>query len=157
YDPVGNRLARDDLVEGRTAYAYDDNDRLLTETLGSQTTQYTYDANGNTLSRFTSAVDQALYDWDLENPLIGAQVTDASGTKNIAYRYDADGVRVSSTVDGSETRYLLDTVQPFAQVLEEYRPGGVTLASYVHGNDLISQDRGGVRSYYHVDGLGSTR
>jgi RHS repeat-associated protein len=42
-------------------------------------------------------------------------------------------------------------------VLEEYTPGGVIQVSYVYGNDLISQNRGGVRSYYDVDGLGSTR
>src|SRR5262249_6842972 len=54
-------------------------------------------------------------------------------------------------------RYLIDTVQPFAQVLEEYTPGGVIQVSYVYGNDLISQDRGGAKSFYHVDGLGSTR
>src|SRR5436305_1522597 len=35
--------------------------------------------------------------------------------------------------------------------------GGVILVSYVYGNDLISQNRGGERSFYHVDGLGSTR
>ena len=33
YDSVGNRLARDDSAEGATTYTYDDNDRLLTETL----------------------------------------------------------------------------------------------------------------------------
>ena len=31
------------------------------------------------------------------------------------------------------------------------------VVSYVYGNDLISQNRGGARSFYHVDGLGSTR
>src|SRR5262249_11808799 len=89
--------------------------------------------------------------------LIGAKVTDATGTKNMVYQYDADGLRFSSTVDGYETRYLIDTVQPYAQVLEEYIRGGEIKVSYVYGNDLISQDRGGVLSYYYVDGLGSTR
>ena len=60
----------------------------------------------------------------------------------MSYKYDADGIRVSSTVDGDETRYLIDTVQPYAQVLEEYTPGGVIKVSYVYGNDLISQNRG---------------
>ena len=31
------------------------------------------------------------------------------------------------------------------------------MVSYVYGNDLISQNRGGAKSFYHVDGLGSTR
>jgi RHS repeat-associated protein len=157
YDPVGNRLTRNDSAEGLTAYTHDDNDRLLTETLAGVATVYGYDDNGNTLSKVTSAVDQVFYQWDFENRLVGADVTDASGTRHIDYRYDADRIRVSSTVDGEETRFLIDTVQPYAQVLLEYRPSGLLVVSYVYGNDLIAQDRAGVRSFYQVDGLGSTR
>jgi len=56
-----------------------------------------------------------------------------------------------------QTRFLIDTVQPYAQVLLEYRPSGLIVASYVYGNALISQNRSGVLSYYLVDALGSTR
>ncbi|HUE70455.1 MAG TPA: putative Ig domain-containing protein [Pirellulaceae bacterium] len=158
YDPVGNRLTRSDSGEGTTGYTYDANDRLLTESLGGSTTNYTYDDNGNTLSRVASAVDQVFYEWDFENRLVGAEVTDAAGTRQIDYAYDADGIRVSSTVADSETRYLIDTSHPFQQVAVEYTPGGIIQASYVHGLDLISQTRPSTgRSFYHVDGLGSTR
>jgi RHS repeat-associated protein len=157
YDPVGNRLTMNGSAQGETDSTYDANDELLTETTGGVVTKYTYDKNGNTLSKFTSAVDQALYEWDSQNHIVGATVTDATGTKHIAYAYDADGIRVSSKVDADVTRYLIDTVQPYAQVLEEYTPGGVIQVSYVYGNDLISQNRGGSKSFYHVDGLGSTR
>ncbi len=79
----------------------------------------------------------------------------------MAYKYDADGIRVSQTLDptgaADETRFLLDANRPYAQVLEEYTPGGIIKVSYVFGNDLISQNRGGAKSSYHVDGLGSTR
>src|SRR5262249_19980601 len=131
--------------------------RLSKETTGGVATTYTYDNNGNTLSKFTSAVDQALYEWDAQNRLVGAKVTDSTGTSNISYQYDADGIRVASIVNGAETRYLIDTVQPYAEVLMEYTPGGVIQVSYVYGNDLISQNRSGVKSFYAVDGLGSTR
>jgi RHS repeat-associated protein len=157
YDPVGNRLTRVDSAEGETDSTYDANDRLLTETLAGVATKYTYDNNGNTLSKFTSAVDQAIYEWDSQNRMIGAKVTDSSGTKQIVYAYDADGIRVSSTVDGDVTKYLIDNLQPYAQVLEEYTPGGVIKVSYVYGRDLISQNRSGAKSFYGVDGLGSTR
>jgi RHS repeat-associated protein len=157
YDAVGNRLTRADSAEGTTAYTYDADDRLLTETLGSAVTQYTYDADGNTLSKATSPTDRATYSWDAENRLVGAAVTDATGTKAVTYRYDADGIRVAAVVAGDETRYLIDQVQPFAQVLLEYKPSGLAVVSYVYGNDLIAQDRGGVKAYYHADGLGSTR
>ena len=112
-----------------TTYIYDANDRLLTETLAGDVTQYTYDNNGNTLSRI-SATDQVFYDWDFENRLIAAD-TDGDGTIDARNVYDADGIRVSQTVSGQETRFLIDTVQPYAQVLVEYRPSGLITASYV--------------------------
>jgi RHS repeat-associated protein len=105
----------------------------------------------------TGAADQASYHWDFENRMRGAEVTDSAGTRHVDYKYDADGIRVASSVNGDETRFLIDTVQPYAQVLLEYRPSGLVVASYVYGNDLISQNRGGARSFYQVDALGSTR
>jgi RHS repeat-associated protein len=157
YDPVGNRVTRNDSSEGLTAYSYDADDRLLTETHAGQVTQYAYDDNGNRLSKVTSAFDQVLYHWGFENRLIGADVTDASGTTRVEYSYNAAGLRVASITAGEETRYLLDTVQPYAQVVMEYRPSGVITVSYVYGTGLISQDRGGSKAFYVVDGLGSTR
>jgi len=157
YDAVGNRLTMNDSTEGLTTSTYDANDRLLTETLNGQVTQYTYDNNGNTLSQVTSPTDQTDYHWDSQNRLIEADVTTASGTTQTLYQYDVDGIRVSQSTAGEETRYLIDTVQPYAQVLLEYRPSGLIVASYVYGNALISQNRGGVFSYYLVDALGSTR
>ena len=120
-------------------------------------TQYTYDNNGNTLSQVTSPTDQTVYHWDSQNRMVEADVTTASGTTQTLYQYNADGIRVSQTTAGQETRYLIDTVQPYAQVLLEYRPSGLIVASYVYGNGLISQSRGGVLSSYQKDGLGSTR
>ena len=52
YDAVGNRLTRNDSVEEVTPYIYDAMDRLDTETLAGEVAQYTYDKNGNTLSRW---------------------------------------------------------------------------------------------------------
>jgi len=74
----------------------------------------------------------------------------------ISYQYDSDGIRVSSTVNGVKTEYLVDKNLPYAQVLEERVNNGLT-ASYVYGIDLISQQRGSEKSFYLVDGLGSTR
>ncbi len=158
YDKVGNRLTKNDSVEGITTYSYDDNDRLKTEQLKKngvvvQTIEYRYDDNGNLLSRIKNGVEEVSYTWDKENRLIG--VRKASG-EVISYQYDSDGIRVSSTVNGVKTEYLVDKNLPYAQVLEERVNNGLT-AAYVYGNDLISQQRGSEKSFYLVDGLGSTR
>ncbi|NEP10260.1 MAG: DUF4114 domain-containing protein [Symploca sp. SIO2C1] len=155
YDEVGNRLSREDSEEGVTLYTYDDNDRLLTATTDGVETSYAYDDNGNTVSKATGG-ESVGYQWNAENRLIAAD-TDGDGTVDVTNQYDANGIRVSQTVGGEETRFLIDGNRPYAQVVEEYTPGGVIKVSYVHGHDLISQDRDGEQSFYHVDGLGSTR
>jgi RHS repeat-associated protein len=156
YDAAGNRLTKNDSVNGLTTYNYNSNDRLLSETLNGQTTIYTYDNNGNTLSKVKNANDQTVYKWDDQNRLIGSDVTDAIGTHHTVSRYNSDSIRVAEIVDGQETRYLVDANRPYAQVLAEYTPSGTVNTAYVYGHDLISQNRGGVQSFYEKDGLGST-
>jgi RHS repeat-associated protein len=155
YDSVGNRLSRNDSAAGLTEYTYDANDRLLTEALAGDVTRFTYDNNGNTLSR-ESATDHVLYEWDFENRLIAAD-TDGDGAEDVRNKYDDRGNRVSQTASGTETRFLVDRALPLPQVLIEYRPSGLITASFVFGNGIISQSRGGVQSFYHADGLGSIR
>jgi RHS repeat-associated protein len=155
YDVVGNRLVRNDSAEGVTTYTYDNNDRLLTEITNGVATQYSYDNNGNTTGKTTNGTTIA-YNWNVENRLISAD-TNGDGTVDVVNQYNSDGIRVSQTVNGQETRFLIDEVQPYAQVVEEYTPGGIIKVSYAYGNDLISQNREGDTSFYHVDGLGSTR
>ena len=96
-DAVGNRrLTRSDSVEGTTTYAYDEDNRLLTETLAGDVTRYTYDNNGHTLSKI-NATDKVFYAWISGNRLIAAD-TDGDGINDVQYRYDANGNRVSQTV-----------------------------------------------------------
>ena len=157
YDAVGNRLTSNDSINGLTTYVYDNNDRLLSQTVNGETTSFTYDNNGNTLSEYTSATDQATYTWNDLNEMVTATVINSTGTHQMSYRYNSDGVRVAEVVDGQETRYLIDANRPFADVLEEYSPGGAVQVSYVYGRDLISQSRGGVLSFYLRDASGSIR
>jgi YD repeat-containing protein len=156
YDSVGNRLSKIDSIFGMTNYEYDFNDRLLKETTGNQVNKYTYDNNGNTLTH-DSFGEQTVYDWSYENRLIEATIADTLGTKQMQYQYDADGIRVAEAVDGQQTKYLIDTNQSYAQVLEEYAANDVVGVYYVYGNDLISQNQIGTPTYYLVDGLGSTK
>jgi RHS repeat-associated protein len=158
YDPVGNRLNRDDSLDGLTTYTYDANDRLVMEVHGSNTINYIYGPSGDLIAKRVNAIDQAIYEWDFEHRLIHCDL-DADATIDVAFRYDDQGNRVAEIVPGGETRYLVDPNQPYAQVIEEYTPGGVLLVRYEHGHDLISQNRPATsgRSFYHSDALGSSR
>ena len=159
YDEVGNRTSRQDSVAGETTYSYDDNDRLLSETTAGVTTSYSYDDNGNlTLENVQGSQEQIEYTWDEENRLIAARVTDASGSvQEIEYEYDAQGIRVSTTVDGVETRYLIDANRPYAQVVEEYDSNGDVEVAYLYGLDLLSQSRGDEDLFYLEDGHSGVR
>ncbi|MBN1930451.1 MAG: PASTA domain-containing protein, partial [Desulfobacterales bacterium] len=150
YDPVGNRISmeRDGII---TAYAYDSNDRLLSE----GPVNYDYDANGNVIKK-TQGTDITTYEYDFSNRLI--QSTDFAG-ETTAYVYDFDGNRIKKQDNSSEVNYLVDICSNcgLSQVLEERDGSGTLETLYVYGNDLLSQNHGGVVSYYHYDGLGSTR
>ena len=105
YDPVGNRTTQTTTGAnaGTVDYTYDERDRLLTE----DTTAYTWDANGNLVSR----AGDATYMWDFENRL--ARV-DLAGGGSVAYVYDVDGNRVQTTVTPATgtsvvTNYLVDS------------------------------------------------
>lgn len=154
YDPVGNRLTRNDTAEGLTTSTYDMNDRLLTETLGITTT-YTYDASGDTLSK-SSPIGTTLYKWDYDHRMISVD-TNNDGTPDMQYAYDPNGIRVSQTTNGQLTRYLIDTIQAYPQVVLEYTTAGA-ITSYVYGLNLISQTAASTISHWYLgDGLGSTR
>ncbi len=156
YDGVGNRLTRNDSVAGNTIYNYDANNRLLKATTGSPITEYTYDNNGNLLTQ-TQGANQTNYTWSPENRLVAVELTNVNGTSSIEYKYNDQGIRIATIVDGEETRYLIDENLPYAQVVEEYKPDGIVNTSYVYGLDLISQNQNGDLIVYLTDGLGSIK
>ena len=167
YDLVGNRLTRGDSAAAgfltSIAYTYDPNDRVEREYStypGALDVDYDHDDNGNLTARSETGQfgsSSASYTWDIAGRLVAAD-TDGDQLDDLAFRSNDDGIRVARTDDGQQTEYLVDPLQAYDQVLEEYDGAtGDLVASYVHGLDLIAQDRDGVRSYYHADGLGSTR
>ncbi|NER00690.1 MAG: hypothetical protein F6K30_29020 [Cyanothece sp. SIO2G6] len=91
--------------------------------------------------------------WNDDDRLVA--VTTPEGN-SIAYDYDDEGIRVSATVDGETTEFLVDKNRPYAQVLEEFSSDQLQ-TFYVYGHDLISQTRNAEQDFYQVDGLGSTR
>lgn len=142
YDAVGNRVTS--TTSGTmTTSTYDANDRQLTA--GAET--FAHDANGNLTRR-----GAATFTYDAANRL----VTTGGALPATTYAYDFGGNRIARTTGGQTTRYLVDTNQAIADVLEEQPPAGPRV-HYVRGAGLISQGRGAAISYFHADALGSTR
>jgi RHS repeat-associated protein len=145
YDPMGNRLTmtEDSVV---TAYVYDEADRLISKTKGTETTLYTWDDDGNLLTKG----DQTFI-WNKAGKL-GAWT---DGTNSSSYAYNGDGVRVSQTNNGTTIKYLQDLGAGMATVLREEENG--EFIDYFYGMDLISQQDSTSTNYLLTDGLGSTR
>jgi RHS repeat-associated protein len=146
-DPVGNRVSAVSSLTSIASgsFSYNPDDEISSES---------YDANGNVLS-----ADGVAYTYDAEN-----HMTSATGNgKVITMVYDAFGNRVSKTVNGVTTKYLVeDDVNPtgLPQVLEETVNGAVQ-RSYTYGLERISESQmvsgTWTTSFYGYDGFGSVR
>ena len=119
------------------------------------TMTYTYDSNGNLLSR-TTGTNTDTFVYDAENRLNSANIQLGANPGLIAYSYDDDGLRTATTVGGTTTTFLLDKNRAYAQVVLEQT--GSTFANYAYGHRLISVTRTGLGSrFYLADGHLSTR
>jgi len=135
------------------AYTYTYNNQLLTETAPDANITYAYDLNGNLVLRTDDANNTTGYTWDWRNLLVS--VSEPAG--NTLYEYNGDGARINKTQNGVKTEYINDVALSLVQVLLETDANGIIQATYTYGNDLISMNRADANSYYHYDGLGSTR
>jgi len=151
YDPVGNRQQRSSSVNNITTQnfnnQYDSNDRLTAN-------GYQYDSDGST----TADPAGKTYTYDSLDRLLTVTGTGLSET----FAYDGDGNKVSQTVNGVTTNYLVDThnLTGYAQVLDEIQSGSVN-RTYTYGLNRIAQDQlisgNWNESYYGYDGQGSVR
>jgi RHS repeat-associated protein len=110
------------------------------------TPTYTYDANGNQVTRIVDNVSYTLT-YDAENRLTGISGTDLTAS----YVYDGDGNRVKTVVNGVITHYI-------GNYYEVKNPGaGQTYKKYYYagGARVAMNDNGDVR-YFITDHLGST-
>ncbi|NLF33280.1 MAG: hypothetical protein GX591_20640, partial [Planctomycetes bacterium] len=160
YDAVGNRMefthdeGDDGSVEKTIAYAYDDNDRLLSETVTGQVAQevvYDYDNGqstqllGKTVTQDGVVVYAAVYTYDVRGRMDSATVdADGAGPQEPVvslYTYNDDGIRTSETiVGGSERTFLIDPYNTtgHAQVLE-VKTDGVHTRSFRLGLDVLAE------------------
>ena len=152
--PAGNRLTVAELSGRAVAYAYDSLYRSTSETVTSDPSgkngaiNYTYDAVGNrkTLNATLPPAGGMNYSYDADdrlasdqydsngNTILSAGISDVYDFENhltqkggVTIVYDGDGNRVSETVAGVTTNYLVDTQNPtgYAQVVDELQSGTV--------------------------------
>jgi len=93
YDPAGNRSSMT-IGSTTTNYSYDGANKLLT----AGTVSYTYDGNGNPTRKTDSSTGQTTtYTYDTENRLTGAVLPNGN---SFIYGYDYTGMKVSDTQKG---------------------------------------------------------
>lgn len=109
---------------------------------------FTYDANGNTITRTGRT-----YDYDVYN-----QLTSVSGDFSATYTYDGLGNRRTATRNGAMTKYVLNLLGSTPTVLMETDADGVVQNYYIYGaSGLISRiDADNNTHYYVYDFRGST-
>ena len=173
YDADDNRTRSTDKSAVATQYRYDRFNRLISQTVGSQVTSYTYDANGNRLTagsstfvydaanRMTRMDSTTLasdkngnltndgaktYTYDAYNRLTGI----TAGNSTFTYRYDGHGRRISQSTGAGTYQYVVDPVSG-APLTETGPDGSLT---YFRGLGLISAARADTVFYHQTDGTG---
>ncbi|HEV2225437.1 MAG TPA: RHS repeat-associated core domain-containing protein, partial [Nitrososphaerales archaeon] len=143
FDPVGNRVK---MVQGTTTtYTYGPFNRL--SSAGS--TSYTYDANGNMITKTGGWT----YSYDYENRLTKAV---QSGTTVQQNSYDGGGNRVKQVAGSSTFTY---SYQGLNILYEKNVTGGTTTVTkhFYAGSLQVAKMVGSTAYYLHQDALGSTR
>ena len=136
YDAAGNVMSITNLCPDHTTINSFDN--------------YTYDALGNVLTD-TNQDGKWVYTYDADNQLIQAVFTpnssdpDGLTPQNIHYAYDASGNRVSETVNGVTTTYMVNNVNEY---INSTTNGVATTYQYDADGNLTAQTGGGSTSNY---------
>ncbi len=130
------------------SYQYDTDNRLT----ASSEAEYTYDQNGNLVSRTIGYVTTD-FEYDDEDRLTW-QTT--GGIDFVQHIYDGDGNRIARVDNGVYTGYVLDRGLALSQVLCETDVGGNVIAYYIHGPTLVARiDASNTPRYYHTNDLGN--
>lgn len=100
---------------------------------------YTYDPNGNMLTRGNQTLT-----WDIDNRVLSISI---AGGGTTSMEYDYSGTRVKKSAPGGITLY------PFAGY--EIDPNGVVTKYIRIGDESVASKRGASKYFYHNDHLGS--
>ncbi len=143
YDPVGNRLSS----LGVSPYTVNSSNELTS----TPSTTYTYDYNGNALTKVDST-GTTTYTWDFENRLTTVTLPGSGGT--VSFKYDLFGRRIYKSSSSGTSVYAYDG----DGLIEETNATGAVVSRYSQGTNIdepLAMLRSGLVSFYHADGLGS--
>src|SRR5712691_11381305 len=115
YDPVGNRLSS----LGVSPYSVN----VSNELTSTPSTTYTYDYNGNTLTKVVGS-NTTSYSWDFENRLTNVTLPGSGGT--VSFKYDPFGRRIEKTTSSATSIYAYD----WDNLIEETNSSGTVVARY---------------------------
>lgn len=147
YDPVGNRLSKNDVT-----YTYNSMNELLSM---SNNTSFTYDDNGNLVTK-NDGIDTWSYTYERNN-LIKVE----KNQKIISeFTYDGDGKRITKTewIDSLQEYHTTIYVYSGFNVIYEKNITATQEGSCIYGpTGRLARYVNGLTDYYHTDQLGSTR
>jgi RHS repeat-associated protein len=146
YDPVGNRLSS----LGVSSYSYNSSNELTSNSAAS----FTYDNNGNTLTRTDSAGTRN-YIWDYENRLASVVLPGTGGTAT--FKYDPFGRRIQKTFTQNSTTTVTNFLYDTANTVEELNPSGSGITRYTQRgiDEPFAESRSGTTAFYEQDALSS--
>jgi RHS repeat-associated protein len=128
---------------------YDNTNRI--QTAGGST--FTHDPNGR-LIETNATGDTKQYNFNAQDLITSIK---ENSVTTATYAYDVNNNRVSKTIDGIETRFVVDTNANLSRVLAETNAAGSVQHYYVYGEGLIEQiDNTDNAKYYHYDQIGNT-
>ncbi|MGB7154128.1 MAG: IPT/TIG domain-containing protein [Candidatus Acidiferrales bacterium] len=143
FDPVGNRTESLAIP----SYTVNSSPELTSDSSAS----YTYDNNGNTISK-TNSSGTTNYAWDFENRLTQVTLPNSGGT--VTFKYDPFGRRIYKQSPTATSIFVYDG----DNLVETMNGSGGEVASYAQGQNIdepLAMDRSGTIDYYEQDGLGS--
>jgi RHS repeat-associated protein len=147
YDPVGNRLSS----LGVSPYSVNSSNELTS----TPSATYTYDNNGNALTKATSA-GTTTYGWDYENRLVSITLPGTGGT--LAFKYDGFGRRVQKVFTQNSTSTITNYLYDGSNSVEDVDQNGNLLARYIMTQNIdepLAELRSSTTSYFSQDGVGS--
>jgi YD repeat-containing protein len=158
YDGNGNRLTMTTCTNNTVTeiryYNYGAENRLLnvTNQNGVLLDAYSYDPAGNRIQKVTTNYT-AFYSYDERNLM--TSYLDA--TNQTLYSYNGDAQRVSQTVNGVLTTFVLDPMRASYEVVQERNVSSTITASYMFDAARLTTWNNGAVAFPLTDRVGSVR